>query len=64
MTRKAVVGAIAVAFAFASAALAQNFLTRQMMMIVPFAAGGPQDGIGRISRSIPEGRDREVGGAD
>ena len=48
MTRKAVLGAIAAVFAFASAALAQNFPTRQMTMIVPFAAGGPQDGIGRI----------------
>jgi tripartite-type tricarboxylate transporter receptor subunit TctC len=48
MTKKAALGAIAAVFAFASSALAQNFPTRQMTMIVPFAAGGPQDGIGRI----------------
>ncbi len=43
---------LAVAFgawlAFAGAAGAQTFPTKPMTMIIPFAAGGPQDVIGRI----------------
>ncbi len=48
MIKKAVLGAAAAVFAFVAAASAQNFPSRQMTMIIPFAAGGPQDGIGRI----------------
>src|SRR3954447_152025 len=36
------------AFTFAGAAQAQNFPTKPMTMIIPFAAGGPQDVLGRI----------------
>lgn len=48
MIKRVVLGAMAAAFAFAGTAFAQNYPNRQMTMIVPFAAGGPQDGIGRI----------------
>ncbi len=48
MIKKTVLGAVAAAFAFAGTAFAQDFPNRQMTMIIPFAAGGPQDGIGRI----------------
>ena len=34
--------------AFAGAAHAQEWPTRSVTMVIPFAAGGPQDGIGRI----------------
>ena len=34
--------------AFASAAVAQNWPTRPITMIVPYAAGGPVDTVGRI----------------
>src|SRR5258705_1197628 len=40
-------GAAALA-ALSSIAMAQNFPTRPMTMIVPFAAGGPQDVLGRL----------------
>ena len=39
------VGALAATTLLASA---QNFPTRPMTMIIPFAAGGPQDQIGRV----------------
>ncbi len=48
MIKKTVLGALAAAFAFTGTAFAQDFPNRQMTMIIPFAAGGPQDGIGRI----------------
>jgi len=48
MNKKLFLGAVAAAAAFAGTAFAQNYPARQMTMIVPFAAGGPQDGIGRI----------------
>jgi tripartite-type tricarboxylate transporter receptor subunit TctC len=47
MLKKLVLGAVT-ALAFTSAAFAQDFPNHQMTMIIPFAAGGPQDGIGRI----------------
>jgi tripartite-type tricarboxylate transporter receptor subunit TctC len=40
--------AIAVAFAQAGSAVAQTYPTRPITMVVPFAAGGPTDVIGRI----------------
>ncbi|HLL28432.1 MAG TPA: tripartite tricarboxylate transporter substrate-binding protein [Xanthobacteraceae bacterium] len=40
--------AIASVLACASAAQAQEWPTRSVTMVIPFAAGGPQDGIGRI----------------
>jgi tripartite-type tricarboxylate transporter receptor subunit TctC len=41
--------AIAVAaFAFGAPASAQNFPTRSMTMVIPFAAGGPTDILGRL----------------
>jgi tripartite-type tricarboxylate transporter receptor subunit TctC len=48
MIKKVALGAVAAVFAFVATASAQNFPSRQMTMIVPFAAGGPQDGVGRI----------------
>jgi tripartite-type tricarboxylate transporter receptor subunit TctC len=48
MIKKATLGVAAAVFAFVATASAQNFPSHQMTMIVPFAAGGPQDGIGRI----------------
>jgi tripartite-type tricarboxylate transporter receptor subunit TctC len=40
--------ASAAVLALASAAQAQNFPTKPMTMIIPFAAGGPQDVLGRV----------------
>jgi len=40
--------AVAGFFALAAAAQAQEWPTRSVTMVIPFAAGGPQDGIGRI----------------
>jgi len=40
--------ALAIALGFAGAAPAQDFPSRPMTMIIPFAAGGPQDTLGRI----------------
>lgn len=40
--------ALAAAMLFGGAASAQDFPTRSVTMVVPFAAGGPQDVIGRI----------------
>ena len=46
---KAVIGAaLAGAFAFSGGASAQDYPTRPMTMVIPFAAGGPQDQIGRV----------------
>jgi len=40
--------AVASFFVLAGAAQAQDWPTRPVTMVIPFAAGGPQDGIGRI----------------
>jgi tripartite-type tricarboxylate transporter receptor subunit TctC len=40
--------AVAGFLAFAGAVHAQEWPTRSVTMVIPFAAGGPQDGIGRI----------------
>ncbi|MEA2907148.1 MAG: hypothetical protein QOI12_4535 [Alphaproteobacteria bacterium] len=46
---KTILGAgIAVLLAGVATASAQNFPTKPMTMIIPFAAGGPQDQIGRV----------------
>jgi tripartite-type tricarboxylate transporter receptor subunit TctC len=39
---------LAAALAFSSTAIAENFPSRPMTMIIPFAAGGPTDLLGRI----------------
>ena len=48
MIKKTVLGAMAAVLALTATAFADDFPSRPMKMIVPFAAGGPQDGIGRI----------------
>ena len=40
--------ALGVPLAFSSGATAQTFPTHPMIMVIPFAAGGPQDVLGRI----------------
>ena len=40
--------AFAVLMAFAGAARAQDYPSRPVTLVIPFAAGGPQDSIGRI----------------
>jgi len=45
---KRVVGTAAVLLALAGTAPAQDYPARSVTMVIPFAAGGPQDGIGRI----------------
>ncbi|MEW6638960.1 MAG: tripartite tricarboxylate transporter substrate-binding protein [Pseudomonadota bacterium] len=44
-------GALAFVAAFAGSAFAQDYPTRQITMIVPFAAGGPTDVVARIVAS-------------
>ena len=46
--KKALFAAALAALAFAGSAGAQDFPTRPVTMVIPFAAGGPQDTIGRI----------------
>ena len=48
MSKTAIRIAVAGLLAFAGAAQAQEWPTRSVTMVIPFAAGGPQDGIGRI----------------
>jgi tripartite-type tricarboxylate transporter receptor subunit TctC len=47
-TLKSVAGACGVLLAAAGVALAQSYPTRPMTMIIPFAAGGPTDVLGRV----------------
>ena len=46
MIRRLLLGA---AFALATTAMAQDYPTRQVTMIVPYAAGGPTDTVARFS---------------
>jgi tripartite-type tricarboxylate transporter receptor subunit TctC len=48
MSKTAICIAVAGLLAFAGAAQAEEWPTRSVTMVIPFAAGGPQDGIGRI----------------
>ena len=41
-------GAVLATLATSASAPAQNYPTKPMTMIIPFAAGGPQDQIGRV----------------
>jgi tripartite-type tricarboxylate transporter receptor subunit TctC len=46
--KKAIIASFAAVLALTGAAGAQNFPTKPVTMVIPFAAGGPQDTIGRI----------------
>ncbi|HEY4407303.1 MAG TPA: tripartite tricarboxylate transporter substrate-binding protein [Xanthobacteraceae bacterium] len=47
--------------ALTSTAMAQNFPNHPMVMVIPFAAGGPQDVLGRIiAQSMSEGLGQQV----
>jgi tripartite-type tricarboxylate transporter receptor subunit TctC len=46
--RKTICAALAVLLAFGSTAIAQNFPSRPVTIIVPFSAGGPSDAMARI----------------
>ncbi len=46
--QKTVLAAVAALFAWGSTALAEEFPTRPVTIIVPFAAGGPSDAMARI----------------
>ena len=48
MFRSVISAAVASVFVFAGSASAQNFPNRPITMIIPFAAGGPTDVLGRI----------------
>jgi tripartite-type tricarboxylate transporter receptor subunit TctC len=49
MMFKALAGAVLAAIAaFSGSAFAQDYPSKQLTLVVPFAAGGPQDAIGRI----------------
>ncbi|MEA2987522.1 MAG: hypothetical protein QOG83_233 [Alphaproteobacteria bacterium] len=48
MFKKILGAGIAVLLAGVTTASAQNFPTKPMTMVIPFAAGGPQDQIGRV----------------
>jgi tripartite-type tricarboxylate transporter receptor subunit TctC len=48
MIRKVLLGAFALAMVAPGSSRAQEWPTRPVTMVIPFAAGGPQDGIGRI----------------
>src|SRR5713226_3499007 len=45
---KAMIGALAGLFALAGSAGAQDYPTRPVTMLIPFAAGGPTDVLGRV----------------
>ncbi len=48
MFRSVICAAVASVFAFAGSASAQNYPNRPVTMVIPFAAGGPTDVLGRI----------------
>jgi len=48
MVKKLSGAAFGALLAFTGTAVAQNFPTHPMVMVIPFAAGGPQDVLGRI----------------
>ena len=48
MSKRWLIGALGALMAFTGAASAQQYPTRPITMIIPFAAGGPQDTIGRV----------------
>jgi tripartite-type tricarboxylate transporter receptor subunit TctC len=48
MLKNAILAVTLGVFGFSQSSLAQEWPTRQVTMVIPFAAGGPQDGIGRI----------------
>jgi tripartite-type tricarboxylate transporter receptor subunit TctC len=48
MNKRLILAAIAAALTLPTAATAQNFPTHPVVMVIPFAAGGPQDVLGRI----------------
>ena len=48
MLKRLVPAVLIAALSFAASASAQNFPTRPVTLVIPFAAGGPQDTIGRI----------------
>jgi tripartite-type tricarboxylate transporter receptor subunit TctC len=48
MFAKVLVSALGTLFASALAVSAQNYPTKPVTMVIPFAAGGPQDQIGRV----------------
>ena len=62
---KLLTGALAGLLGLTAGAAAQNYPTRPVTMIIPFAAGGPTDVLGRIvgaaheRNSRPADRDRE-----
>ena len=57
LTRRALTGlAVGAALAFGGPALAQNFPTQQITMVIPFGAGGPTDIVGRMLADVM-GRD-------
>src|SRR5438270_192422 len=45
---KAMIGVLAGLFGLAASAVAQDYPTRPVTMIIPFAAGGPTDVLGRV----------------
>src|SRR5689334_20817531 len=45
---KTITGVLAALVAFAASASAQNYPTRPVTMVIPFAAGGPTDVLGRV----------------
>jgi tripartite-type tricarboxylate transporter receptor subunit TctC len=48
MPRKAIFGVLAALIGMAASAHAQNYPTRPVTMVIPFAAGGPTDVLGRV----------------
>ncbi len=48
MFKKAVLTSVALLMSAPGISIAQEWPTRPVTMVIPFAAGGPQDGIGRI----------------